>query len=69
MEKDEKVCWACKRILIGDSKMGLCPACLNKYGSYVAVFAASSPVVGILLLKNKDKIVETIVKANSIFKA
>ena len=32
-EKDEKICLACKRILIGESKLGLCPDCLNKYGS------------------------------------
>ena len=35
-EKDEKTCWACKRILVGGRKFGLCTDCLNKYGSPVA---------------------------------
>ena len=30
---ENKKCWACKRTLVGDSKLGLCPDCLNKYGS------------------------------------
>lgn len=32
-EKDEKICLACKRVLVGESKLDLCPDCLNKYGS------------------------------------
>jgi len=35
-EKDEKICWACKKTLVEESKLGLCPGCLNKYGSPVA---------------------------------
>lgn len=34
-EKNEKICWACKRTLVAESKFGLCPVCLNKYGSQV----------------------------------
>lgn len=34
---ENKKCWACKRTLVGDSKMGLCPDCMNKYGSVGAV--------------------------------
>lgn len=40
MEENKK-CWACKRTLVGDSKMGLCPDCINKYGSVVAAVAVS----------------------------
>ena len=41
-EKDEKICRACKRILVGESKLGLCPDCLNKYGSPVAAISIGS---------------------------
>lgn len=34
--KKEKVCWACKRILVEKSKTGLCPNCINKYGTPAA---------------------------------
>lgn len=45
-EKDEKICWACKRTLVGENKFGLCPNCLNKYGSPVAALG----IVGITSL-------------------
>lgn len=32
----EKRCWACKRIIVGGSKLGLCPDCFNKAGTAVA---------------------------------
>ena len=47
----------CKRILIGESKLGLCPDCLNKYGSpAAAVGIAGLAVGGRFLLKNSGKI-------------
>ena len=33
---NKKTCWACKRILIRESRSGLCPACINKIGSVTA---------------------------------
>ena len=36
---ENKKCWACKRTLVGNSKMGLCPDCINKYGSVGAAVA------------------------------
>jgi hypothetical protein len=60
-EKDEKICRACKRTLVGGSKFGLCPSCLNKYGSPVAALL----IVGItslggmvvsMVLKNGGKV-------------
>jgi hypothetical protein len=41
-ETDEKICWACKRILVEESKLGLCPDCLNKYGTPVAAISIGS---------------------------
>lgn len=35
-EKEEKTCWACKRKFTGKSVMGLCPDCVNKFGTTVA---------------------------------
>lgn len=32
----EKRCWMCKRIIVGSSKLGLCPDCLNKAGTAAA---------------------------------
>ena len=38
-EKDEEVCWACKRTLVGESNFGLCPNCIDKYGSPLAAIS------------------------------
>lgn len=61
MEKNEKTCWACKRIIIGDSKLGLCPDCLNKYGSPAAAAGALGLAIGgRYLIKNSGKIIKGI---------
>ncbi len=54
-EITEKRCWnpKCKRIIVGDSKLGLCDTCFNKYGSR-AVFGLV--IAGGALWKNKGKI-------------
>lgn len=64
MEKNnEKKCWACKRILLTESKTGLCPDCINKYGSPVAAMAALGVSVGIgVLIKNAPKLVKGLLK-------
>ena len=55
-EKDEKICRACKRILVGGSKFGLCPDCLNKYGSpVVAISSVGILTLGRWVLKNSGK--------------
>lgn len=55
-ETAEKRCWnpKCKRIIVGDSKLGLCSTCLNKYGSLIIPLSIS--VVGGAIWKNKGKI-------------
>jgi hypothetical protein len=57
-ENDEKVCRVCKRILVGESKLGLCPDCLNKYGTPVAAIGiAGIASLGISwVLKNGGKV-------------
>lgn len=56
-KSDEKTCWACKRVIAGDAKFGLCPDCLNKYGTPVAALgAAGLSFGGRLLYKNRGKI-------------
>ena len=42
---ENKKCRACKRTLVGDSKLGLCPDCLNKYGSPAAAVLAVGATV------------------------
>lgn len=62
MEKknNEKKCWACKRILLTDSKTGLCPECLNKYGSPAATIFAT---VGVgALVKYAPKLIKGLLK-------
>jgi hypothetical protein len=62
-EKDEKICrnWMCKRTLVGESKSGLCPDCINTYGSMAAVIVAIG-IGGIIklgrgwVLKNGGKV-------------
>lgn len=39
-QKAKKICWACQRALVDESKLGLCPDCTNKYGTPVAAFGA-----------------------------
>ena len=43
---ENKKCWACKRTLVGESKLGLCPKCLNRYGTPVTAIAALGISVG-----------------------
>ena len=53
----EGKCRICKRILVGESKSGLCTDCLNKYGTGATVFGAGALIlVGQKLLKNSGKI-------------
>ncbi|WP_417084151.1 hypothetical protein [Evtepia gabavorous] len=62
MEKNKK-CWACKRTLVGDSKMGLCPGCINDYGSIGAAAAALGLAVGgRQLVKHGGKIIKVATK-------
>lgn len=59
----EKTCWACKRTIIGDSKLGLCSSCLNKYGSpAAAIGVAGLAVGGRYIVKNSGKIAKTVIK-------
>lgn len=61
MEKNsEKKCRACKRILLTDSKTGLCPDCLNKYGTPVVGIAASLGIGA--LVKYAPKLIKGILK-------
>ena len=56
---ENKKCWACKRTLAGNSKMGLCPNCINKYGSVGTAVAAFGLVIGgRQLVKNGGKIIK-----------
>lgn len=60
---ENKRCWACTRTLVGESKFGLCPDCVNKYGSPVAAVLALGTGVGIKqIIKNREKIIKTITK-------
>ena len=62
MEENKK-CWACKRTLVGDSKMGLCPDCINKYGSVGAAVATIGLAVGgRQLVKHGGKIIKVATK-------
>ncbi len=57
-----RVCWACKTILVEDSKLGLCPKCVNRYGSPVAgVLLFGLGLAGRQLWKNGGKIIKAAV--------
>lgn len=69
-EKDEKICWACKRILVGGSKFGLCPDCLNKYGSPAAALGLGGMAfLGRKVLKSGGKIVKGAIDVIKIIKS
>lgn len=56
MDNKERKCWSCKRILIGKTKLGLCPECLNKYGSGVTTIGIMAlALVGNALLRKNRK--------------
>lgn len=60
---EDKKCRVCKRTLVGDSKMGLCPDCINKYGSGGATVAGLALVVGCKqLVKHGGKIIKATFK-------
>ena len=61
--KENKKCWACKRTIVGNSKIRLCPNCINKYGSVGAAVAALSLAVGgKQLVKHSGKIIKVVTK-------
>lgn len=51
-ETAEKRCWKCNRIIVGESKMGLCSKCFNTVGS----ISTWGLLVGTAIWKNKGKI-------------
>lgn len=54
--KTEKACWYCKRAIVGDSKFGLCPDCINKFGTpAVALVMLGLGVIGKQALKHGGK--------------
>ena len=67
IKKDSKKCKICKRTLTGKSKTGLCPDCINKYGTPAAGVGIGAAALGIKqAVKHKDAIgkgVKTVGKA------
>ena len=49
----------CKRIIVGDSKLGLCSTCFNKYGSTGTLLGTT--VIGTTIWKNKRKIANGVI--------
>ena len=70
-EKDEKICRACKRTLVGESKTGLCPDCLSKYGSPLAALGIGGTVslLGGLVWKNGGKVVKGAIDVIKLIKS
>ena len=62
--KDEKSCRSCNRVIVGESKMGLCSVCKNKYGTVVVVVGGAVLTVGLRCVsKNSDKIIKVLANA------
>ena len=70
-EKDEKICRVCKRILVGESKTGVCPDCLSKYGSPLAAlgFVGTVSLLGGLVKKNSGKLVKGVIDVIKLIKS
>ena len=69
MAKAEKKCWACKRIIVGKGHLGLCPKCVDKYGSPAAALAVLGlGLGGTLIVKNGDKIIGVVGKGIKMIK-
>ena len=52
-DQKEKKCWACKRILVGKSKLGLCPCCIDKTEKLIT--GAGITALGVIGLGVKGK--------------
>lgn len=46
MTKTDKHCLVCKRSLAGKGKHGVCPDCVNKYGTPAAALLSIGLVIG-----------------------
>lgn len=53
--ENEKICWKCKRVLVGKSMLGLCPDCVNKYGTLAAAIGPGLFLVGGRFLVKKRR--------------
>ncbi|MGB4658077.1 MAG: hypothetical protein WBI07_02725 [Mobilitalea sp.] len=58
---EEKMCWSCKRSYMNnEGKLGLCPKCINKYGTPVAGIGVIGLAFGSRqLIKHGGKIFKT----------
>ena len=61
--KGENICLSCDRIILGESKTGLCPACVDKYGTPAALIALVPAGFGLrkilrLAWSNKGEIIK-----------
>lgn len=56
----ESICWSCKRSFMdSEGKLGLCPNCINKFGTPAAgVGVAIFGLLGRLIIKNIGKILK-----------
>ncbi len=60
-DNEDKICWACERTLVGESKLGLCPDCVNKYGTpAAAVGLLGLGLLGRQALKHSGKAVKVV---------
>lgn len=51
MEKmNEKKCKFCKRIIVGKSKLGICPYCVNKAGNCVVRIGSAAVLIRCAIL-------------------
>ncbi len=66
MSKDKKRCIQCGKLLIGESKMGLCPKCADKDARGAVEGAAGLAVIALILgktVKPALKVAKTVTKA------
>lgn len=59
---DDKTCWSCRRSYMkNEGKLGLCPNCINKYGSLAAsVGALGLAYGGKQFIKHSGKIIRNV---------
>lgn len=63
----ERKCSICKRAITADDKTGLCPKCVNKYGTPAAAVGVGALGMGVrFVVQHKDKIINGAVKAAKI---
>lgn len=62
MEKTEKKCWKCGRILIRKSRIGLCPKCVDQIEKGAAGIVGVGGIVVVVVKRGGKEVIKHLLK-------